>query len=96
MLEGADRVFVVRGDEDYVDPAGQRARRLHAVHPGHADIEKDDVGLEVLHNRYCLAAIACLAHNHELGPGLLQAGNNLFAHQALIVGNDGGGGGGRK
>ena len=48
LLERADRVLVVRGDEDDVGAAGERPRRLDAVHPGHADVEKDDVGLEAL------------------------------------------------
>ena len=93
MLEGADGVFVVGGDEDHVDLAGQRLRRLDAVHPGHADIEKDDVGFQALHDGDGLAAIAGLAHDQEFGPDFLQAADDLFAHQALIVGNDGGGGG---
>ena len=93
MLEGADRVLVVGGDEDHMDLAGQRPRRLDAVHPGHADVEKDDVGFQALHEGNRLAAVAGLAHDHELGPGFLQAGDDLLAHQALIVGDDGGGGG---
>ena len=93
VLEGADGVFVVGGDEDHVRLAGERLRRLDAVHPRHADIEKDDVGLEAPHHGDCLAAIAGLTHNQEFGPGFLQAVNNLFAHQAFIVRNDGRGGG---
>ena len=93
VLEGADGVLVVGSDEDHMRLAGQRLGRLDAVHPGHADVEKDDIGLQALHHRDCLAAVAGLAHNHEFGPGLLQAGNNLVAHQPFIVGNDGGGGG---
>ena len=93
LLEGADRVFVVGGDEDHMDLAGQRPGRLDAVHPGHADVEKDDVGFQALHHGDRLAAIAGLADDQELGPGFLQAVDDLFAHQALIVGDDGGGGG---
>ena len=91
VLEGADRVLVVRGDEDHMGPAGQRPGRLDAVHPRHADIEKDDIGSQALHDGYRLAAVAGLTHDQELGPRFLQAVDDLLAHQAFIVGNDGGG-----
>ena len=93
LFESADGVLVVGRDENDMRPAGQRLGRLDAVHPGHADIEKDDVGLMALRKGYCLAPVARLAHDHELGPRILQARNDLFAHQALIVGDDGGRGG---
>ena len=95
MLESADRVLVVGGDEDHMDLAGKRLGRLDAVHPGHADVEKDDVGFQALHEGDRLAAIAGLTHDQELGPRFLQAVDDLLAHQAFIVGNDGGGGGRR-
>ena len=93
MIEGADRVLVVGGDEHDVDPAGQRARRLDAVHPGHPDVEKDDVGLEALHEGGRLAAVAGLTDDDELRPCLLQAVDDLLAHEPLVVGDDGGRGG---
>ena len=91
VLESADRVLVVGGDENHMSLAGERLGRLDTVHPGHADIEKDDVGFQALHEGYCLAAIAGLTNDHKLGPRLLEARNDLVAHQAFIVGNDGGG-----
>ena len=81
------------GDEDHVDLAGERLRGLDAVHLRHADIEKDDVGLEAAHERNRLAPVRCLADDRELGPRLLQATDDLFAHQAFVVGDDGGGDG---
>ena len=74
-----------------MNPAGQRSGSLYAVHPGHVDVEKDDIGLQALHEGYCLAAIGGLAHNQEFGPSFLQSFDDLFTHQAFIVGNDGGG-----
>ncbi len=80
----------MRGDEDDVGLPAERPRRLDAVHPGHADVQEDDIGLQALHEGHRLAAVGCLAHDQEFGPGLLERGGDLVAHQALVVGDNGG------
>ena len=74
--------------------AGQRAGRLDAVHLRHADVEEDDVGFQRLHHRHRFAAVGGFTDDHELRPRFLEALDDLHAHQAFIVGNDGGRGGG--
>ena len=86
-------MLVVRGHEDDVDPPGQRARRLDAIHARHADVEERDVGLVGLHGGDGLVAVGRLRDDHELRPRLLQPADQLVAHQALVVGDDGGRGG---
>jgi hypothetical protein len=93
LFEGLDGVLVVRGDEHDVRPARQRARRLDAVHRGHVDVEEDDVRLEALRERDGLAAVGGLADDHELRPDVLEAADDLLAHQALVVGDERGRGG---
>ena len=61
--------------------------------PGMLMSRKTMSGSRLLHHGDRLAAVARLAHDQELGPGFLQAGDDLVAHQAFVVGDDGGGGG---
>ena len=58
MLEGADRVLVVGGDEHDVHLSGERFGRLDAIQSGHLDVEEDDVRLLALHERDRFAAVA--------------------------------------
>ena len=106
LLEGFDRVLVVGRDEHdlaaaprlgvavdiaFVDrQLADRARRFDAVHSGHADVEKHQVGPMRLDQRDCLGAVLRFADDVQLGPDLEQARAQLIAQQPLVVGDDGG------
>ena len=89
VIEGADRVLIIGSDENEVSLAGERLGGLDAIHLRHVDVEKDDIGLEAVHYRDCLAAVAGFAHDHELGPRFLETAGDLLAHEALVVDDHG-------
>ena len=104
LLEGLHRVLVVGGDEHHLGQQGivvavdrtlgrrqlrDLPRRLHAGEAGHADVEEDDVGAVLRHRLHCLDAVLGLGDDFELGPHLGQAGAELLAHQALVIGEHG-------
>ena len=97
LLEGVDRVLVVGGDEHDLRQVlvvghrhlGDLAGRVDAGQAGHADVEKHDVRPVLGHQRHRLQPVARFGHDLQLWPGLSQAGAQLFAHQALVVGDHG-------
>ena len=59
--------------------AARSARRLDAAHAGHADVEKDQVGVQLLGQLHRFDAVLRLADDLELGPDLAEAGPQLVA-----------------
>ena len=83
-----------------VGEAGNGSEAIALVQSEEPDVAFLDIsmpGMDGIQAAQALAGRAHVvfvtAHDQELGPGFLQAGNDLLAHQAFIVGNDGGGSG---
>jgi hypothetical protein len=48
VLEGFDRIAIERTDEHDVDSTAEALRDLQPVHPGHVDVQKQDIGGQTL------------------------------------------------
>ena len=64
-----------------------RARRLHAGHARHADVEEGDVGVVLLDELHRLGAVLRLGDDLQRRPHLGQARAQLIAHQPFVVGD---------
>jgi hypothetical protein len=75
-----------RQDDHARAPAAfdEPARGLHAVHPGHAHVHQDDVGLQALDDLEGLVAVTGLADELEVGLGL-EDHPEAHAQQLLVV-----------
>ena len=67
-LEGLDRVVVEGGDEDNGRQiaAGQGAQHVEAVHAGHLDIEKHQVGIALPDDLQCFAPVGGLGNDLDV------------------------------
>ena len=84
----------ISGSELVVGPVELRdlPRRVDAGEAGHADVEEDEVGPVLVDQRHRLGAVLRLGDDLQLGPGLGESRAQLLAHQAFVVGDDGGDG----
>lgn len=69
---------------------------LDAAHARHPDVQEGNVGLEGLDQLHGLKAMAGFTQDLERRPHLLQGLAQLLAHQAFVIGDQGGAGGQRR
>ena len=77
-LECAQRVLVVRGDEDHRHVAADQLQHLEPIQLRHLHVEEQQVGRELRHRLHRLEAVGALRHDLDVRFG----GEELAEHRA--------------
>jgi hypothetical protein len=97
VLKRLDRVLVIGGDEHHlgchrilgVCPVDDGPCGVNAVQGRHADVEEHHIGPALLDRLQRFLTVARQRLDAQLRPDLLQGQHQLFAHQALVIGQNG-------